>query len=120
MQLFGDVMDKEIVDCNGRKAGKVDDLLLDLREGRPVVRAIITGHGSLAPLLGSKIAGLVGWFRERLLGESHSEPVRIGWEHVTHIDVVVHLDVDRHTAGLVETDKLVWERWISRLPFSER
>jgi sporulation protein YlmC with PRC-barrel domain len=120
MLLFGDVMDKELVDCNGRKAGKVDDLLLELREGRPVVRAIIAGHGSLAPLLGPKMARLTGWFRERLLGEPHSEPVRIGWEHVRYIDVVVHLDVDRHTAGLLESDRIVWQRWISRLPFSKR
>lgn len=115
-------MDKEIVDRDGLKCGKVDDLLFELREGeRPVVRAIVTQHGALAPLLGSRISRVVAWLRALILGPGNdTEPMMIGWEHVTHIDVTVHVDLDRRDAGFLESEDAIWDRWIRHIPFAER
>jgi len=122
MQLRREVLDKEILDCEGFKGGKVDDLLLELRAGEPpVVRAILTQHGALARLLGPHLARLSAWLRARVLAMGPEVvPVEIGWEHVTRIDVAVHLDLDRKTVDLMRSEDAIWERWISRLPVARR
>lgn len=122
MFLFRDVMDKQIVDRYGFKAGKVDDILLELSEGeRPVVRGIITGYGSLTRLLGTPVERLVTWLGHHLLGlPGDVNPVILDWEKVMAIDIVVHVDIDREDAHLMESKDILWKRWVRRLPFSER
>lgn len=121
MNLFRDVMDKEIVDCYGYKSGKVDDLVLELRDGDyPAVRCIVTGHGADAQTLGKWAENIAAWFRSWLLGSPESDPNLIPWDRVSRIDVVVHVELDRDDAGLIASEKAIWERWIKRLPFAER
>jgi sporulation protein YlmC with PRC-barrel domain len=121
MNLAHEVLDKQIVGRRGRKIGKVDDLLLEIGpDGRARVVAIITGHGALAPILGSGTARLIARLRGWLLGRPMDTPHQIGWEHVQRIDVVVRVDLDREEADLVDTQHALWERWIKRLPFAER
>lgn len=122
MYLVREVMDKEILDCDGFKGGKVDDLLLELRDGEPpVVQAILTQHGALAQALGSRVARCSAWLRARALGLSaEMPPIAIGWEHVTRIDVTVHIDLSRADADLLRSERALWARWISRLPLARR
>lgn len=117
MFLFRDVMDKELVDREGFKAGKVDDILLELRPGElPVVRALLTSHGALIPMLPAPAGRLVGWLEQHILGIEAIEPTRVAWGHVSHIDVVVHLDVQREEAGLMHTEQTIWRRYLRSLP----
>jgi hypothetical protein len=122
VRLGRDVLDKEMLDCTGCKAGKVDDLVLELRDGeRPVVRAIATQHGALAALLGDHVGSLAAWLRRTVLGFGDDvTPITIGWEHVTRIDVTVHIDLDRDQAGLLRSERAMWERWVSHLPWARR
>jgi sporulation protein YlmC with PRC-barrel domain len=121
LQLARDVLDKEILDRAGFKAGKVDDIVLELRQGDlPVVQALVTQE-SLADRFDGLAARVVGWIDRRLRGSALPvEPVVIGWEHITRIDVTVHVDIDRRQVGLQQVDRLVWERWIKHLPLANR
>jgi sporulation protein YlmC with PRC-barrel domain len=119
--LYRDVMDKELVDRHGHKAGKVDDLVLALEGSKPpAVRAIVTGSGGLLTMLPKPAARIWRWVEGRALGRGSVEPSQVDWRHVTRIDVVVHLDLDREEAGLIETERSLWRRWIKPLPWSER
>lgn len=122
MHLAREVLDKEILDRDGFKGGKVDDLLLELRgDEPPAVRAILSQHGALARVLGSRPARWGAWLRTRTLGlGADVAPVEIGWKHVTRIDVTVHIDLNRTDADLLRSERAVWERWISRLPLANR
>lgn len=122
MYLARDVLDKEILDHEGFKGGKVDDLLLELRaDGPPVVRALVTQHGALARLLPAPFAQLARWLSRTILGFAPDvAPVEIAWRHVTRIDVTVHIDLTRADAGLMRSERAVWERLISRLPLARR
>ena len=122
IHLGREVLDKEMLDCSGSKAGKVDDLLLELRPGeRPEVRAIITQHGALARLLGGPIEDVAARLRSAALGIGDDvTPITIGWEHVTRIDVIVHIDLERDQAELLRSERAIWERWISHLPWARR
>jgi sporulation protein YlmC with PRC-barrel domain len=122
MYLVRDILDKEIVDRHGFKGGKVDDLLLEeTDDGRLAVRAVITGHDSLARLLGRGADRLASWAGHTVLGlPADLEPIHLDWAKVTAIDVVVHMDIDRDDAGLMVSEQLIWERWVSRLPLARR
>lgn len=117
LYLNRDILDKEIVGAQGFKGGKVDDLLIDIREGKPpTISAIVTGPGSLSRQLGSPIEHLTAWLRVHLMGIRDAHEIVIPWEHVLSIDVVVHLDVPRRPAGLLESEDAVWRNWLRRIP----
>jgi sporulation protein YlmC with PRC-barrel domain len=121
MFLAREVLDKELDDRYGYKAGKVDDLLLEIGEGGlPEVVAILTGPNSIARLLPGWLDRLTTWIRTSLLGLEEMEPIEIEWSHVTRIDVAVHVDLDRDDAGLMKRQHTIWRRWLKPLPFSER
>ncbi len=122
VRLGRDVLDKEILDRDGFKGGKVDDLLLEWGPGeRPAVRAIVTQHGALAALLGARVGSLAAWLRRGVLGFGDDvTPTTIDWKHVTKIDVTVHIDLEREQAGLLRAEQAIWERWIKYLPLARR
>jgi sporulation protein YlmC with PRC-barrel domain len=122
MDLGKHVLDKEIIDRADRRAGTVDDLLLEIAEPGPdgtipppEVVAIVSGPMALA----GDESRPVRWLARtlyRLLGLSDPRPVELPWSAVTAIDVVVHLDVDRDDAGMNALQDAVRRRYIERLP----
>lgn len=122
MDLGKHVVDKELLDRDGLRAGKVDDLLLEIGEPRadgvlptPAVVAIICGPMALAIDMPRPIQWLARQIY-RLLGVANPQPVEVGWEHVTAIDVVVHLDLARDEMGVMDVANAVNRRYIGRLP----
>lgn len=121
MYLVRQVLDKEIDDKDGHKAGKVNDLVLEWRDDDCLqVEAILTGPDSFVSLLPNWMDKLTIWIRTSLLRLDSPDPHQIEWSHVTHIDVAIHIDLDRRKAGLLRTQETVWKRWLKPLPFSER
>jgi len=90
------LLDRQLVDRDGRLAGKVDDLELTERaDGTLVVTAILTGPGALGPRL-------PGWFGRatlavwrRLHGDTDPGPGRIPFDRVTEIGSAVHVAATR-------------------------
>jgi len=96
MDLVRDVLDKAVVDRNGHEMGRVDAIVIELREDRPpLVRAIEIGPVALAsrlhPRLGRIVAAAEAW-----LGLSDQRPVRIPFTRVEVRDNKVAVDL---TAG---------------------
>lgn len=122
MDLGKHVLDKELIDRNGLRAGKVDDLLLELPAStgdaplpEPEVVAIVTGPLALSRNLPRPFP----WLARRLyqlLGVARPEPVEVPWSRVTHIDVIVHADLVREEAGLTALADAVARRVIDHLP----
>lgn len=116
------VLDKDLIDARGRRAGKVDDIVLDLVGSGPdgiipppAVTAIETGPFGFAQHLPALLQALVrGVYR--LLGVDDPRPVLIPWDDIVGIDVVVHVCVDRERAGLLKLQKAVERRIIGHLP----
>lgn len=122
MDLGKHVVDKEIMDRDGRRLGKVDDLLLEVPEpegdapsAQPTVVAIISGPLALS----QDMSRPVRWLARatyRLLGLADPRPTLIPWRDVTAIDVVVHVDVGRTDIGWSELVAAVNRRFIERIP----
>jgi len=114
-----EVLDRQIVDSDGRLAGKVDDLELAFPEdnaGAPYVVAIISGPGALARRLGGRLGAWIEGTHSRLHDERPPRPARVPFSVVKAINNHVEVSVARDT---LESDRL--ERWardhvIGRIP----
>ena len=117
MDLVRDLLDKRLVDRNGREMGRVDGIILQLRDGAaPTVAAVEIGFAVLAyrvhPVWGRLAAAL-----EHALGIERDRPIRIpiGRLAGVHGPITVDAAVGETGAGSVEQ----WlRRRISRLPRS--
>ena len=85
------LLDHQIVDCDGRRCGKVDDVeLLGVRDGKPVVAELLVGR------------------RRR---------VHVAWDVVAKVDSAVHLKVRAEELRLGRGDERL-RPWFARVPFS--
>ena len=116
MDLVRDVLDKRVVDRNGRDIGRADRIVLQIRPGQPPrIGAIEVGPSAL----GHRVARTVGCFAEAFecaLGIREGRPLRI---RVADIDIGtslrVSLAVGETVANALE-QRL--RRWVSALPRS--
>lgn len=111
------LIDRQLVDRDGRLAGKVDDVELVRRpDGRLVVTAVLCGPGALGP----RLPGLLGRFTlavwRRLHAELDPAPARIPFAAVYEIGTGVRLSRSRDE--LPNQDLEVWMRRhvIEKLP----
>jgi hypothetical protein len=105
MELGREVLDQQLVDRNELKIGKVDGVVLQLRDGAPPrVVAIRTGGHLLAHRLHPSIER---WARRlaRRWGPRKPDPIRIPWSQVMKIGVDVKVDVPAD-------QMMAWEHWV--------
>jgi sporulation protein YlmC with PRC-barrel domain len=95
LHLVRDLLDKLVLDRDGRELGRVDGIVLEIGGGDARVVAIEIGASILfrrvRPFLGRWAAGL-----ERALGIEHGRPIRIPFDAI--VDVSAHIRVDLHAA----------------------
>jgi sporulation protein YlmC with PRC-barrel domain len=101
------ILDHQLVDSEGRRCGKVDDLELEgVRDGSPRVVAILSGppawHGR--GLLGRLAAALAS-----------GRAVRIPWEEVAEVGAAVELRRTAEELGLGRGDDRAL-RLVERIP----
>jgi hypothetical protein len=105
------LLDRQLVDCDGRLAGNVDDLELEVPDdgGRPVVVAIVSGPGALAERMGGRIGRAWASLHRRLRPELEpgTGPDLIAFADVTKLSSRVELRV-----GVDELDSHASERWV--------
>jgi sporulation protein YlmC with PRC-barrel domain len=115
MDVARDLLDKQVVDRNGREMGRVDGIIVEQREGGPPrLSTILIG----ASVLGERVHPAIGrWVAavERALGLDNARPVPIAFNDIAEIDRRVKVDVaiGDTAAGAVER----WVRgWVTRIP----
>ncbi len=117
MDLVRDLLDKHVVDRNGRDIGRVDRVILDVRAGRePRVVGFEVGPEVLAgrvhPILGRWVAAL-----EYAFDVADGRPLRIAFAQILGINDHVKIDVAvGETVAAVIERRL--RRWISAIPGS--
>jgi sporulation protein YlmC with PRC-barrel domain len=118
MHLVRDLLDKRVVDRDGVPVGRVDGLLMEVREGEPPrIAALEVGLEALghriAPWLGRVVAAVRG-----AAGVPAAPGPEIPFARVREIGIDVVVDVDHR-----ETASWVAERWlrakiVGRIPWS--
>ncbi|MHA6629724.1 PRC-barrel domain-containing protein [Pseudonocardia sichuanensis] len=109
-----DLLDRPLVDEDGRLVGKVDDLeLTDAGDGGPPrLSAVLTGPDALEPRL-SRVP-FRWWAARRRRRGRPARIVRIGFEHVREIGVDVV--VPAGTRGYEESERRLRDRFVGRIP----
>ena len=105
MELGRQVLDQQLIDRSGINMGKVDGVMIELRDGlAPRVTAVLTGGHLLARRLHPVFERLAIWLTRRF-GPGEMEPLRIPWSKVRKIGVDVQVDI--------EADRgMAWEHWV--------
>ena len=110
MHLVRDLLDNQVRDERNRRMGKVDGIVLVLRQGRPPrVAAIELGVSTLLGRINHRLGALAARL-ERRWGITDGEPLRVPFDKIESIgiDVKVKVDADRTTV-------YDWERWLRRV-----
>lgn len=108
LELTRDVLDLQVLDREGTKMGRVDGLVLELREGKPPrVDHLEMGSAVLARRLHPRIERWVDALRRRL-GVQKTGRFKVPWSQVQEI-TFYHLKVD---LAALDTPMFAWEIWL--------
>ncbi|HST54351.1 MAG TPA: hypothetical protein VLJ42_00450 [Solirubrobacteraceae bacterium] len=103
MDLVYRVLDEQIVDVDGRRCGRVDDLEFEGRIGEPLrVHAILSGSGTWHRRLPRRLRGLAA--KVFGTGVSGRDLIRVPWSDVDDISSVVKLRRKAREVGLGQGD----------------
>lgn len=110
MDLVRDLLDKSVVDRNGKPMGRVDGIILNVRVGRPpTVAAIEIGPAVLAHRIHPSVGRVFSAIQQRL-GLERGQAIRIPVDDIEEIKEVIRI---RLTIGETGTDTT--ERAVRRL-----
>jgi sporulation protein YlmC with PRC-barrel domain len=105
MELGREVLDQQLIDRTGINMGKVDGVVIELRDGlAPRVSAVLTGGHLLARRLHPTLERLAIRL-SRHFGPGKLEPLRIPWSKVRKIGVDVQVNIEA-------TEGMPWEHWV--------
>jgi len=108
MDLIRDVLDKQLVDPEERRMGKIDGLVLEVEAGKPPrLEAIEQGAATLARRFHPRLAGWVEALGSRLY-RAPGGPARIPWSKVRDVGIDVEVDLEFEKSRLY-----AWQEWLS-------
>jgi hypothetical protein len=118
VNLVHEVLDREVVDRDQKHLGRVDGLVIELRDGAPPRVAYIEIGGETAlRRLGTRLARLAAMLR-RAAGGAARGPTRLPWAVVTGIGRTLEVDAEAEA-----TEALAFELWlrdhvVARVPWT--
>ena len=108
LELVRDVLDKQLIDRNGTKMGRIDGLVLRIEDGQPPrVDHLELGFVVLARRMHPKIEKMVEALRRRFRVRKVAVQ-EVPWSAVGEI-VNEHIKID---IDALETPAFDWERWL--------
>ena len=115
------LLDRQLIDIEGRFAGKVDDLEFTWpEEGPPYVSAILAGPGSLSRRVGGRLGAWIESTHRRLHPHESPGPASISWGVVHDVDSAVRLTVPKSSLDVDMFEKWTREHIIEKIPGSGR
>jgi hypothetical protein len=116
MHLVADVLDEELLDKTGNRAGRVDGIVLEVRDGKP---PRIT-HVEVSPI--TLLARLNRWLAEhyarwdRRLGKGRGVPFRIPWSHLEQTGKAWRFDTDAEDTPILALEDWLRVKIVERIP----
>ncbi|MEO8561312.1 MAG: hypothetical protein ABI601_04505 [bacterium] len=116
LSLVHDVLDAQLVDRNEEKIGRVDGLLLEVRDGEPLRVATILIGGAVRA---ERIGPWMTWLRRtvrRMARQPDERVSRIPFSAVRRVADTVQLDVDGERLESGHLERWLAARIIGRVP----
>ena len=111
------LLDHQLIDSEGRLAGKVDDLeLIEKHDGQLVVSAILAGPGALGPRLPGVLGRSMVAIWRRLHEAADPRVIRIPWSEVTDVGSAVTLSGTRGELPNQRLETWARTRIVAKLP----
>jgi hypothetical protein len=117
------LLDRELIDCHGMPAGRVDDLELTVPGpgAPPVLTALLCGPTAFGPRLGGRLGTWWQAIGRRLRPVTDSYPHRIDMELVDHVDrLEITLGAAREDLSSYRFRRWTEEKIIGRIPGSAK
>jgi sporulation protein YlmC with PRC-barrel domain len=116
MDLVYRVLDEQLVDVDGRRCGRVDDLEFEGGPGEPPrLSAILSGPGVWHRRMPRPLRAAGGRiFGRGVMGE---DVIRVPWEQVDDITSIIRLKSKARELGLAQGDDLA-AKFVAKLPRS--
>lgn len=116
MYIVRDLLDKELIDVNWLRMGRIDGLAMEVREGeQPRITTICVG----GTVLTNRLPGFVGrWgtaFLQRF-GLRRGAPFLIPWSRVMRVDRQIRVDVNSDESAAMASSRWVRDHIIDRIP----
>jgi hypothetical protein len=92
IQLAKQLLDRQIVDVDGRLVGRVDDIAFAVDEhGYPYVDCLLTGQAALGQRIGGPVGRLLVAVADRFTDDPPVPPLRVALTQVDRVDSMVRL-----------------------------
>jgi len=114
------LLDRQLVDVEGRFAGKVDDLEFTWPdEGAPYVSAILSGPGSLASRVGGRLGAWIESAHHRLHPSETPGPASISWGVVHEVRSAILLSAPKSALDVERFEEWTRDHVIAKIPGSD-
>ncbi|HEX9369886.1 MAG TPA: hypothetical protein VF897_02735 [Roseiflexaceae bacterium] len=111
------LMDQNLIDCNGERCGRVDDIVVEDVFDRPArVVALLSGGGAKSRQLWEPLHRLSLWLHAALGVPRPVEPITVPWDQVDRVEQDVILKGTADEYGLNHMNRAVAERLIGHIP----
>jgi hypothetical protein len=116
MYLVAEVLDQQLCDSRGKPAGRVDGIVLELRDDKPPRVAYV--EVSPITFLSRISQRLARWYarRDRRFGEGRGTPFRIPWTRLTPSGPTLQTDLNSEATPIVAVEKWLRRRVVERIP----
>jgi sporulation protein YlmC with PRC-barrel domain len=117
-----ELLDRQVIDKDGKLSGKVDDLELAFPDagGPPYVSAILAGPGALSKRLGSFSGALMQELHHYVSPQHREGPARISFGVVKRIGTQIELEVAKRDLDVNAFEAWVRDKIISKIPGGKR
>jgi len=115
VDVVRDVLDKSVIDRNGREMGRVDAIVVEHHRNQPLrLAAIVIGPAALGDRLHPGLGGLVRRV-EKWLGVDQNRPARIDFADIASTDGKVRLRLSISDTAVAALEQRL-RAWVLRWP----
>ena len=114
--LVRDVLDEQIRDSKGRQAGRVDGIVLELRDGKPPKVAYVeVGPTTLLSRFSRRLAH---WYsrHDRKLGEGRGTSFRLPWNRLSRDGPGFVMDIDAEATPIFALEDWLRRHIVEHIP----
>jgi hypothetical protein len=116
VHLISEVLDELLEDVNGRNAGRIDGIVLEIRDDKPPRVAYV--EISPITLLARFNRRLANWYArfDRRFGPGRGAPFRIAWSRITRSGPTLQTDLNVESTPIMAFEDWLRDRVVSHIP----
>jgi sporulation protein YlmC with PRC-barrel domain len=116
MHLVADVLDQQLLDQTGNRAGRIDGIVLELRDGKPPrVAQIEVSPITLLARFSRRLAERYAHWDQRL-GAGRGVPFRIPWSRIEQTGKAWRFDMDAEETPIFALEDWLRTKIVERIP----